>query len=279
MDRECASIRVERALLRIKDAHQWPADFDSENSEVSVQSNRDWTVFQEELIDIMPPSWTAISITLTDTHEELLICKIRSGQTPFVLRLPLGRQKESLDMDDEGFSFDQGRAELRQIISLANRSTHGAEELSHKGAKTAWWEARQTLDARLQDLLHNMETIWFGGFKGVFSQDCLDGDLLLRLQKSLQSIFDKHLPSRQKSGKGRQSSRVALDLRVMELFVGLGAPSEVNDIDEPLLDLLYFAVDILQFNGERNAYDEVDFDSVRGNYDSIEDLILLTVGR
>ena len=46
------------------------------------------------------------------------------------------------------------------------------------------------------------------------------------------------------------------------MFVSLGCPSESNDVDEPLMDLLYFVVDILQFNGERNAYDEIDFDSV-----------------
>jgi separase len=29
---------------------------------------------------------------------------------------------------------------------------------------------------------------------------------------------------------------------------------------DTLMDLLYFVVDILQFQGERNAYDEIDFD-------------------
>ena len=60
---------------------------------------------------------------------------------------------------------------------------------------------------------------------------------------------------------------MALDLRVLELFVGLGNPSDSNDLDEPLMDLLYFVVDILQFNGERNAYDEIDFDSVSQSFE------------
>ncbi|KAK4691901.1 separase, partial [Lecanoromycetidae sp. Uapishka_2] len=187
---------------------------------------------------------------------------MRACQTPFVLRLPLDRHSSELECDEEKFGFDQGKAELQDIISLANRSTHGAEELSHKGAKTEWWEARNTLDARLKDLLNNIQTIWLGGFKGILSQEHQDPDLLSRFQQSLQNILDKHLPSRQKSGKGHQSSRVTLDSRVLELFVGLGPPSECNDVDEPLMDLLYFVVDILQFSGERNAYDEVDFDSI-----------------
>lgn len=90
-----------------------------------------------------------------------------------------------------------------------------------------------------------------------------DPDLLSRFQQSFQNILDKHLPSRQKSGRGTQASRVNLDLQVLELFVGLGCPSETNEVDEALMDLLYFVVDVLQFNGERNAYDEIDFDSVR----------------
>ena len=74
--------------------------------------------------------------------------------------------------------------------------------------------------------------------------------------------MDTHLPSRQGPTKAKQSTRVNLDPRVLELFVGLGAPSEENDVDEQLMDLLYFVVDILQFNKERNAYDEIDFDAV-----------------
>ena len=55
---------------------------------------------------------------------------------------------------------------------------------------------------------------------------------------------------------------MTLDQRVLELFIGLGSPGEAEDLEEPLMDLLYFVVDILQFHGERNAYDEIDFDSV-----------------
>jgi separase len=55
---------------------------------------------------------------------------------------------------------------------------------------------------------------------------------------------------------------VMLAPHILGLFVSLGCPSDENDLDEPLLDLLYFVVDILQFHGEHNAYDEIDFDSV-----------------
>lgn len=65
-------------------------------------------------------------------------------------------------------------------------------------------------------------------------------------------------------GKNSSSSQhVTLDPRVLELFIGLGnATDDSLDIDEALMDLVYFVVDILQFSGERNAYDEIDFDAI-----------------
>jgi separase len=65
----------------------------------------------------------------------------------------------------------------------------------------------------------------------------------------------------------------------LDLFIGLGDPTDPDvDFDEALNDLLYFVVDILQFHGERNAYDEIDFDgmvveiydAMRGYYSEIK---------
>ena len=262
MTRESSAIQVECKLPNGKDAFEWPNGDAVEGQEsAQLHNNLELSTFQAEYIDIIPQDWNVVSMNLSQERDEILVSKIRSGQTPFILRLPLNRHNP-LDQDDEVFGYDQGRAELRDIVSLGNSSAHSAQDFSQKGAKTEWWETRATLDARLKDLLTNMESIWLGGFKAIFSQRVQSPALLSRFQQSLQNILDKHLPSRQKVGRGGQSRRVALDLRVLELFIGLGNPSDTNDLDEPLMDLLYFVVDILQFNGERNAYDEIDFDSV-----------------
>lgn len=262
MTRESLAIQVECKLPSGKDTYDWPKNDAVEDPEsVQMHDKLELSAFQAEYVDIIPQDWNVVSMTLSQERDEILVSKIRSGQTPFILKLPLNRHN-SLDRDEETFGYDEGKAELQDIINLANVSTHSAQDLSHKGAKTVWWEGRARLDARLKDLLTNMETIWFGGFKAIFSQTPQDPALLSRFRQSFQNILDKHLPSRQKSGRGGQSSRVALDLHVLELFIGLGNPSDSNDLDEPLMDLMYFVVDILQFNGERNAYDEVDFDSV-----------------
>ncbi|KAK4995892.1 separin protein, partial [Cryomyces antarcticus] len=216
--------------------------------------------FQEDFIDIIPSSWSAVSLSLNETRDELYVARYHKGQSPFIIRLPMARHK-SRDMDEEVFDFDQGKAELQEVIELSNFSTHDARDMSIKGAKSGWWAEREALDGRLHDLLINMENIWLGGFKGILSPHIRQPNLLARFSKSFENILNRNLPSRQNSKNA--SKRVTLDSRILELFVGLGNDKDGEiDLDESLMDLLYFVVDVLQFNGEGNAYDEVDFDAI-----------------
>jgi separase len=221
----------------------------------------DFVSFQAEYIDIIPETWTVLSISINENRDELRLARLRANQAPFILTIPLHRHN-SRDLDEEIFGFDEGKEELLNVISLANYSTHDAVDASRKDAKIAWWEARKALDARLKDLLTNIENIWLGGFRGIFEQRVPPQNLLSRFQQSFYNILEKHLPSRRKGAKGTKQSRVSLDSRVLELFTGLGKPAKVEYVEEPLTDLLFFVVDILQFHGERNAYDEIDFDSI-----------------
>lgn len=217
--------------------------------------------FRAQFLDIIPASWLTISMTLSESREEIWVSRVCSGQEPLVLKLPFKRESIA-DCKGRLFDFDQGKSEMLDIIACANSSAHHGGDLSQKGAKTKWWNTRSALDARLCDLLTNIEQIWFGGFRGVLSPHKTNHKQLARFQQSFQTMLDTHLPSRQRSGKNQQLKRVNLDPQVLELFVGLGDPSTLDDLDDHLLDLLYFVIDILQINGERNAYDEIDFDTV-----------------
>jgi separase len=244
------------------DELRWPILAVSDYTKSKNELVPDAILFQKEYVDIIPQGWTAISISLGESRQELCLTKMQTGHSPFVLRLPLGRNN-SRDVDEEVFDFYQGKAELREIIELANDNSHGAKELTGRGAKTAWWAERDALDARLKNLLENIETVWLGGFRGIFSQHRPRSDMLARFQRSFSNILDKHLPSRQSANKKGKNTRVTLDTRILELFIGLEeASAEDCNLDEALTDLLYFVVDILQFHGERNAYDEIDFDSI-----------------
>ena len=132
--------------------------------------------------------------------------------------------------------------------------------MTSKGAKSQWWAEREALDTRLKEFLLNIENIWLGGFRGIFSQHPHDQNLLARFKKSFQDILDRHLPSRRRRGPKK---KINLEPRILELFIGLGDTNDERlDLDEALSDLIYFVVDILQFNGEKNALDEIDFDTM-----------------
>lgn len=217
--------------------------------------------FQKEYIDILPQTWTTLSISLSENRQELSITKLQAGHSPFVLRLPLGRNN-SMDADEEVFGFEQGKSELVNIINTAKVNSQSGPSRTGREAKLAWWAEREELNSRLKDLLENIEKVWLGGFVGIFSQYSRKSDLLARFQKSFENVLDKHLPSRQKN-KRNSGPRVTLDSRILELFVGLGdASADGCDFSEQLTDLLYFVVDVLQFHGELNAYAEIDFDSI-----------------
>lgn len=239
----------------------------------TMEAMADMTNFQEKYVDLIPRKWSVISISLSDNRHDLCITKFQAGQGPFILRLPLERAN-SRDADSEVFNFAQGREELLELIKLANESSHSARDFTAKGERGAWWAERQALDSRLKKLLVTIETTWLGGFKGMFSQHRKNAELLARFQRDFHQMLDRMLPSRNKVRSKKTTVRtetVTLDPRILDLFIGLGDPTEPDvDFDEALNDLLYFVVDILQFHGERNAYDEIDFDGmVLETYDAL----------
>ncbi|KAL2016476.1 hypothetical protein VTK56DRAFT_3472 [Thermocarpiscus australiensis] len=264
--------RERKALLQEKnpvknDGTQWPPALASANARrSSLGFTLDLHKIQKDYVDVVPKNWNVISMSLSEGNHDLCITKLQAGQSPFVIRLPLERAS-SRDADSDVFDFQQGRSELLEIITLINKTCHDSRDMSVKGAKSAWWAEREALDERLKELLENVEQIWLGGFKGIFSQHIRRPELLARFQKDFSAILDKHLPSRRqvrgKKTKTVQGPRVTLDPNVLELFIGLGDATRPGcDFDDELTDLLYFVVDILQFHGERNAYDEIDFDAM-----------------
>ncbi len=219
--------------------------------------------FQSSFLDILPKTWTAVSLCLNEDGSELLIARYRAGVSPLILKVPFSRHTpgDDDDVDDSRFDYHKGKAELQEIIELSNYTCHNPGSLNAKGAKTKWWEEREDLDRRLHELLINMENIWFGGFRAVFSLLKPQSDALSRFRASFEQILTRYLPSRM-AAKFRSEQPIFHD-QILELFTGLGSDNDgIVDLEEPVTDLLYFVVDMLQFRGERNAYDEIDFDSM-----------------
>lgn len=253
--RELAVIKAEIEKKERSTAPTWPAGADIQTQSPGPEVFE----FQQQYVDVLPPTWTVISMILNHAKDELSICRYRSGESPFILRLPIARSN-LIDPGDEGLDYQAAKKELKTIVDLSNYSAHEAKNITASAAKTQWWDGRKALDERMRDLLINMEKSWLGGFKGIFAQQPKHPQLLANFQQALQMSLNRHLPSRRgQSG----TSPIQFDPRVLELFTGLGDPNDRDvDLDDTLSELLYFVVDSLNFNGEPNAFDEVDFDSV-----------------
>lgn len=248
--RESKAIDLDKQLARSFDPLLWPTASSTVKLDHTFYSD-----FTKEYIDILPDNWNVLSLSLSADRTEFVVSRLRHGHSPFLLRLPLKRGNS--DDEEEQFTFEDGRNELKDIIELANESAHTAKFHVDKKAKKEWWRNREDLDQRLGSLLQNIENIWFGGFRGVFSPLSVEATLLARFASAFETVLDNHLPSR----RGRSSGpRLTLHQNVLELFVGIQGLEEQEDPEDTLMDLLYFVVDILQFQGERNAYDEIDFD-------------------
>ncbi|KAK9488080.1 peptidase family C50-domain-containing protein [Lipomyces starkeyi] len=243
----------------------------------------DLNAFQKQYVDIIPHHWAAVSIGLLEDSEDLIVSRFQANESPFLLRLPLNRHC-SRDADEDSFSFSDALSEMQNIISKSNETAQASRNILNgaKAQKQQWWAERRSLDMRLKELLANMEYSWLGGFKGILSGNIRNRDLLSKFSSSFIMILKRHLPTRRtvrtRQGSRLNSPEVKIDPRVFELFISLGDPSE-TDNTEMLEDLIYFVLDILQFHGECNAYDELDMDQIvvdvqeilRSYYESLED--------
>ncbi|PWW75361.1 hypothetical protein C7212DRAFT_358438 [Tuber magnatum] len=257
LQREKAAIETEKAVGRIPEDLSWPrvgSLSDAPESLLADSTPFEFSNFQSDYVDIIPKKWAAVSVSLSESREELYLSRFQAGQSQLMVRLPLTRHNSRDDYEDR-WEYESMLQELNEVVNGANVSAHNAKDMTSKGARSEWWSQRVSLDAQLKDLLSVIEYHWLGGFKGVFCQYALHKEYTAKFKSAFDKILAKHLPSRQ----NKRAKRVNIDYRILELFIGLGRPDE-QDLDEALVDLIYFVVDILQFHGEGNAYDEVDFD-------------------
>lgn len=257
--REKVAINLDRVFEDKARINDWPSDRAQDSSE-EMQLDEEVAI-ADTIVGTLPADWDVISIRLNDSGTEFLLSKLRREQSPFFLRLPLCRSSaDGANNVNADFDFRSCRSEMLSIIDEANKTSHEQCLWKGKENKKEWWAEREALDERLRVLLQNMENIWFGGFSGIFSSNPRNPDLLARFSQSFQQILDKNLPSRRKPNTVEQECP-GLHPHILDLFVSVGDPAEI-DLDDSVADLLYFVVDILQFYGERNAYDEIDFDMI-----------------
>ncbi|QSL64527.1 hypothetical protein MERGE_001828 [Pneumocystis wakefieldiae] len=219
----------------------------------------DISQFQHEFIDKIPHSWTILTMSVGESKNDLYITRLQRQLSPLVLRLPLNRSN-SRDADQDTLTYDNVFNELNEIIFRSNETAQTAKNISTSAHKVVWWKERQELDAKLKQLLINVEHCWLGGFKGIFFQSNINQGSFVKFKNSVNKIIAKHLFSRKIIRKNKNAVTFEIESRLLELFVKL----DLNDskIDEYLEDLIYFILDIFQFHGETVAYDEIDIDQM-----------------
>ena len=208
--------------------------------------------FYKDLVETLPPNWRVVSISLSNTSNELILTQLLAQKKPLTLRLPLSRHS-SRDIDEDVFQFHDAVSELHDIIHASDLSAQAAKDIKDKKSKQGWWTQRQDLDVRLKTLLDNIERCWLGGFRGLLNNTVgnTDNDLF---GIAFAKIINKHVSL-------KKGSQFDLDVRLLDLFTSVGTVSEEESL-EVLEDLLYFVLDIYQFHGESVAYDEIDIDQM-----------------
>ena len=105
---------VDTSSPRDLEALGWPSGAEHNPSPAAMSA----VEFQEQYIDIIPEAWTTVSLCLNLDRTELYVARYRAGDSPLALRIPFSRhESETLEVAEEPFSFDQGKAELTRKLS------------------------------------------------------------------------------------------------------------------------------------------------------------------
>ncbi|KAH7098836.1 peptidase family C50-domain-containing protein [Auriculariales sp. MPI-PUGE-AT-0066] len=213
----------------------------------------------KEDVDELPDSWTIVSISVTEDKKMMFVSRQRPKAEPLVFCVPLQRHhRQEEDMDGENqLTYTDATTELHDIIRGSNDGLGRATDVrdSDNSAKAAWWKARIELDLRLKQLLDNIEYCWLGAFKTVLNDPIpLSAEVTDALRVKFGLVFSRGVRPKEK----KQISKLSLNPSLVECFLTL----EPTCRDEELEDLVYFMLDLYQFNGVPVAAHDIDIDQV-----------------
>lgn len=151
--------------MDIDEESDWlAAHLTSLNAAYTEEHELDDKEFQEKFVDILPDNWTVCSITMDTSTNHMCIGRLRSGQTPLVVKVPLQRgAHRALQM--ETASLEEVINDLNDIIHQSDDTIKNSDMYARERNAGQWWQIRTQLDRRLRRLLELVEEKWFGGFK------------------------------------------------------------------------------------------------------------------
>ncbi|KAG0230739.1 hypothetical protein BGW41_002411 [Actinomortierella wolfii] len=255
--------------------------------------------FLADFVDILPSSWTVVSLSMDVERDILYVNRLRAHTMPVILQLPLSRVKQRAADHPEPLTYELALAELEDILKTSNETLQAGQSFVTREEKLAWWEARKELDERMQNLLQVMQNHWFCGLQGVIQSHNTPKDeqnllqfkasmermmflaahgqplpaSITNLNSSTSGAWPPEIPSTRKAVRPIRSTASKLatmsrDAQEQDKTLFLEIDKEIcrlilNLGDQPAIDdledVIYFLLDAYQHHGAAFEYAEIDF--------------------
>lgn len=159
-------------------------------SKTSIKNVHAKELFFGDLSRLLPKDYVVITIDCCTQSGDLILSKLQKGLSiPSLLRLSLERGTSLLT------PFCLVMEELAKIIEKSHRTTNLeiTRNIRTKDERKDWWKRRFILDAKLKNVLDNVENNWLGGFKGFLELTNYSSTEFLFFKSELQRVWKKSL--------------------------------------------------------------------------------------
>ncbi|KAG0690691.1 hypothetical protein C6P40_001914 [Pichia californica] len=139
--------------------------------------------------NLLPPDWQILSIDYVIPTNSLVILRYDSKNSePLFVNLSL-KEKE------EQYSFKNIFNSLNEIIEESDKTTSSdvTNKIKTYSEKSQWWDTRQALDERLEELLNYVDIEWFGGFNSLFQSEVINIDDIQKFKDALSEIIYQYV--------------------------------------------------------------------------------------
>lgn len=209
--------------------------------------------FQQKFIDILPDNWTVCSLTFDPVNNDLYAVQMRTGEAPFVVKIPLNRSQYRSKKYNV-ISYNDAVAEFQDIIRASDETIHHSDK-TQPDQVDAWWNTRIELDNRLKVLVESIESQWFSGFKGLLSGRTQEHkEELVKFQKSFSEFVYKTVIAVVPFKK-----QIELSLTLCRMILRLGRRPSFRELE----DLIYFALTCYEAQEVQLDYSKIDIVKVK----------------
>ncbi|KAI8376399.1 peptidase family C50-domain-containing protein [Radiomyces spectabilis] len=208
-------------------------------NQYSVEHELDDGEFQENFVDIIPEPWTVCCLTMDIHHDDLYLVRLRAGESPFVVKLPLNRLGWRSGAETVNGIYENAATEFKEIIQQSDDTIHSSATYMENNDVDGWWKQRMALDQRLKMLLTSIEHDWFGGFKGLLcGQYQEDEEALSQLCQMVTQLVYKAAYNITDDRSYSNKKCININSTICRMLVRLGPDPSSQDLQDVIYYLL-----------------------------------------